>query len=123
MFGKKKDRYDVNADVRETFLFLEREGFKVTKYQKNSELEYVYKLKGCVIEIFIDAFSSSSDVVVSNKNERSNIFYCKFFDEAKRTELMEKRNLGIAKGNLPMQLKLYGEFLKENTKCLISDNF
>ena len=74
----KKQRYIVDdtqidrAYVESRFQFLVDNGYKYTYYQKNWEEEFVYELKDCLVEVYLDG--CVFDCVITTKSfPRSNI--------------------------------------------------
>lgn len=123
MFGKKKTiRYNIDTDVREDFLFLEKAGFVRTKLQRNEERNYVYLLNSTEVLVIIDTYKYSCEVIITKNNTRSNIINCQVFDESQRARLNETIKSGISSLGLSNKIKFYAEFLQANIKSLISNN-
>ncbi len=94
----KKQRYIVDkthvdrAYIENRFQFLVDAGYEYKYYEKYSEREFVYSLKDCRVEIFLEGYIF--DCVIQAKNlPRSNITQNPLVDQYFETQFFKAINL------------------------------
>ena len=94
----KKQRYIVDkthvdrAYIENCFQFLVDAGYEYEYYEKYSEREFVYSLKDCRVEIFLEGYIF--DCVIQAKNlPRSNITQNPLVDQYFETQFFKAINL------------------------------
>lgn len=100
-------------EFKKYFEFLEREGYKLKYFEKNSGNEAYYKKGSLIIEFYFDTCDETIDVILNENGNRVNLLVCSYFEKNKRDELF-KQITGVK--NLHQLFKDYSDFLISNIK-------
>ena len=95
----------------QNFSFLTQQGFTVSFYEKNSEMEVRYASGSLMIEMILDSYSETMDVILTKDDNRANLLECSLFEKIKRDRLREQLD---GAGNVENRLRLYSDFLSAN---------